>query len=216
MLKSLSYVKDVIPQRQSSYRENLNKIKPDYVVHGDDWASDHQKEIRKEVIELLNQWGGLLEEIPYSREISDISLKNQLLKLGLTGHTRQTRLRQLLKLKPVVRIMEVHNALSALIIENASVELGNKKVNYDGFWSSSLTESTAKGKPDIEAVDMTSRLAMVNDIFEVTTKPMIFDADTGGKIEHFEIAVRSLERAGISAIVIEDKKRFKKEFPTWQ
>ena len=210
VLKSLSYVKDVIPQRQSSYRENLNKIKPDYVVHGDDWASDHQKEIRKEVIELLNQWGGLLEEIPYSREISDISLKNQLLKLGLTGHTRQTRLRQLLKLKPVVRIMEVHNALSALIIENASVELGNKKVNYDGFWSSSLTESTAKGKPDIEAVDMTSRLAMVNDIFEVTTKPMIFDADTGGKIEHFEIAVRSLERAGISAIVIEDKKGLKK------
>ena len=210
VLKSLSYVKDVIPQRQSSYRENLNKIKPDYVVHGDDWASDHQKEIRKEVIELLNQWGGLLEEIPYSREISDISLKNQLLKLGLTGHTRQTRLRQLLKLKPVVRIMEVHNALSALIIENASVELGNKKVNYDGFWSSSLTESTAKGKPDIEAVDMTSRLAMVNDIFEVTTKPMIFDADTWGKIEHFEIAVRSLERAGISAIVIEDKKGLKK------
>lgn len=210
VLNSLTFVKEVIPQTESSYKENLIKLKPDYVVHGDDWKTGHQKEIRKEVIELLDQWGGSLEEIPYSREISDVSLKNQLLRLGLTGNTRQARLKQLLKLKPVVRIMEVHNALSALIVENASIDLKDTKVSYDGFWSSSLTESTAKGKPDIEAVDMTSRLSMVNDIFEVTTKPMIFDADTGGKIEHFEIAIRSLERAGISAVVIEDKKGLKK------
>ncbi len=210
VLKSLNFVKEVIPQTESSYKQNLTKLKPNYVVHGDDWITGHQKEIRKEVIELLGQWNGSLEEIPYSREISDISLKNQLLRLGLTGHTRQARLKQLLKLKPVVKIMEVHNALSALIVENASIDSNDAKISYDGFWSSSLTESTAKGKPDIEAVDLTSRLAMVNDIFEVTTKPMIFDADTGGKIEHFEIAIRSLERAGISAVVIEDKKGLKK------
>jgi phosphoenolpyruvate phosphomutase len=210
VLQALGFVKNVIPQKTSSYKENLFKLKPDYVVHGDDWKTGHQKIIRDEVISILNEWYGELVELPYSKEISDLSLKNQLLKLGLTGNTRQSRLRQLLKIKPVLRIMECHNALSALIIEHASVEVKNKKINYDGFWSSSLTESTAKGKPDIEAVDMTSRLSMVNDIFEVTTKPMIFDADTGGKIEHFEIAVKSLERAGISAVVIEDKKGLKK------
>ncbi len=210
VLESLSFVKDVIPQETSSYKENLIKLKPGYVVHGDDWKTGHQKIIRDEVISILKEFDGELVELPYSKEISDISLKNQLLRLGVTGHTRQARLKQLLKIKPIIRIMECHNALSALIVEHASVEAKQKKINYDGFWSSSLTDSTAKGKPDIEAVDMTSRLAMVNDIFEVTTKPMIFDADTGGKIEHFEIAIRSLERAGVSAVVIEDKKGLKK------
>jgi phosphoenolpyruvate phosphomutase / 2-hydroxyethylphosphonate cytidylyltransferase len=210
VLESLSFVSSVIPQSSASYKENLAFLKPDFVVHGDDWITGSQSRIREEVLSILNDWNGELVEVPYSREISDTSLKNQLLRLGITGQTRQARLRQALKLKPIIRIMESHNALSALIVENAEYDNDGKKEYYDGFWSSSLTESTAKGKPDIEAVDLTSRLAMVNDIFEVTTKPMIFDADTGGKIEHFEIAVRSLERAGVSAVVIEDKKGLKK------
>ena len=210
VLESLSFVSSVIPQSNASYKENLALLKPDFVVHGDDWITGSQSRIREEVLSILKDWNGELVEVPYSREISDTSLKNQLLRLGITGQTRQARLRQALKLKPIIRIMESHNALSALIVENAEYDNDGKKEYYDGFWSSSLTESTAKGKPDIEVVDLTSRLAMVNDIFEVTTKPMIFDADTGGKIEHFEIAVRSLERAGVSAVVIEDKKGLKK------
>jgi len=140
----------------------------------------------------------------------DKNLKNQLMKLGVTTVHRLGRLRQLIKNKPIVRILEAHNALSALIAENTIVERNGDSVSFDGVWSSSLTDSTAKGKPDIEAIDMTSRINAVNDVFEVTTKPMIFDADTGGKTEHFEFTVKSLERTGVSAVVIEDKTGLKK------
>ena len=170
VLESLSFVSSVIPQSNASYKENLALLKPDFVVHGDDWITGSQSRIREEVLSILKDWNGELVEVPYSREISDTSLKNQLLRLGITGQTRQARLRQALKLKPIIRIMESHNALSALIVENAEYDNDGKKEYYDGFWSSSLTESTAKGKPDIEVVDLTSRLAMVNDIFEVNYK----------------------------------------------
>ena len=151
-----------------------------------------------------------LFEVPYSSEINDQNIKNQLIKLGVTGVNRLQRLRYLIRDKKIVRILETHNALSALIAENTTIEVNGKKESFDGFWSSSLTDSTSKGKPDIEAVDMTSRTNAVNDIFEVTTKPLIFDADTGGKTEHFEFTVRSLERTGVSAVVIEDKTGLKK------
>lgn len=210
VINSLSMVSNVVPQEEASYKKNLLKIKPEFVVHGDDWVEGKQLKYRNEVISLLKEWGGKLVEVKYSSEISDKNLKNKLMKLGVTTVNRLSRLRQLIHDKPIVRILEAHNALSALIAENTIVERNGKQVSFDAVWSSSLTDSTAKGKPDIEAIDTTSRLNSVHDIFEVTTKPMIFDADTGGKIEHFEFTVKSLERTGVSAVVIEDKIGLKK------
>jgi len=210
VLKNLSMVTEVIEQNTASYKGNLMQMKPDFVVHGDDWKNGKQSKYRQEVIDLLGEWGGELIEVEYSSDISDKNLKNQLMKLGVTTVHRLGRLRQLIQNKPIVRILEAHNALSALIAENTVVERNGEDVSFDGVWSSSLTDSTAKGKPDIEAIDMTSRINAVNDVFEVTTKPMIFDADTGGKTEHFEFTVKSLERTGVSAVVIEDKTGLKK------
>lgn len=211
VLENLSVVKEVIPQKHASYRENLLALKPDYVVHGDDWLYTSQKKYRQEVMELLKEWGGELIEVPYSKEISEAHIKDNMRKLGITTGTRLGRLRRLIASKPVVKILEVHNALSGLIAENASETLDDGEVvSFDGMWSSSLTDSTSKGKPDIEAVDTTARLTTINEIFEVTTKPMIYDADTGGKAEHFEFTVRSLERTGVSAVIIEDKTGLKK------
>jgi phosphoenolpyruvate phosphomutase len=211
VVENLSMVKEVIEQKSASYKENLLALKPDFVVHGDDWKNSSQKKYREEVIELLNEFGGELVEISYSSDISDMHIKEQMSKLGITTTARQSRLRKLINAKPVVKILETHNALSGLIAENASEIVENgEEVTFDGMWSSSLTDSTSKGKPDIEAVDTTARLTTINEIFEVTTKPMIYDADTGGKAEHFEFTVRSLERTGISAVVIEDKTGLKK------
>lgn len=210
VINSLSMVSSVVPQEEASYKKNITKIKPNFVIHGDDWKNGKQSKYRKEVINILREWGGELIEVPYSSDISDQNLKNQLMKLGVTTVHRLGRLRSLIKVKPTIRILEAHNALSALIAENTTVERNGESVSFDGVWSSSLTDSTAKGKPDIEAIDITSRINAVNEMFEVTTKPMIFDGDTGGKIEHFELTVKSLERTGVSAVVIEDKIGLKK------
>ena len=211
VLENLTMVKEVIPQESASYRENLLKLKPDFVVHGDDWKYSSKKRYRQEVIELLKEWGGKLVEVPYSKDISEANIKENMRKLGITTGARLGRLRRLIEVKPVVKILETHNALSGLIAENALETLENGEiVSFDGMWSSSLTDSTSKGKPDIEAVDTTARLITINEIFEVTTKPMIYDADTGGKAEHFKFTVRSLERTGVSAVVIEDKTGLKK------
>jgi len=211
VLENIALIKEIIPQKNASYKENLLRIKPNYVVHGDDWKINHQKKYRQEVIELLKSWGGELIEIPYTQNINDLRIKDEMTKLGITTTARQSRLRHLIDAKPIVKILEVHNALSGLIVENARETLDNGEIiTFDGMWSSSLTDSTSKGKPDIEAVDTTARLTTINEIFEVTTKPMIYDADTGGKPEHFEFTVRSLERTGVSAAIIEDKTGLKK------
>ena len=210
VVENLSLVDEVVPQNSASYRENLLKIKPDYVVHGDDWRYNYKRKYREEVIELLKLWGGELIEVPYSKEISEAKLREEQKRVGITTGLRLARLRRLIYSKPVVRVLEVHNALSALIAENTRVETEDGLIEFDGMWSSSLTDSTAKGKPDIEAVDLTSRLNTVNEIFEVTTKPLIFDGDTGGRPEHFAFTVRSLERTGVSAVIIEDKTGLKK------
>ncbi|MDB9747801.1 phosphoenolpyruvate mutase [Gammaproteobacteria bacterium] len=210
VIKSLSFVSKIIPQETASYKNNLIDLRPDVVVHGDDWKKGALSRYRQEVIDVLNDQGGTLVEIPYSKEISDVNIKNQLLKYGVTTMSRIGRLRRLVRSKKVIRMLESHNPLSALLAENSFFINSNETITYDGMWSSSLTDSTARGKPDIEAVDITSRLGTVNDIFEVTTKPMIFDADTGGKLEHFEFTVKSLERTGVSAVVIEDKIGLKK------
>ena len=211
VLENLSMVKEVIPQDSASYKENLKKIQPNYVVHGDDWQTNYQKKYRNEVIEILNKYDGKLVEVSYSNDINEMQIKEQMTKLGITTSARMGRLRKLISAKPVVKILEVHNALSGLIAQNATeTTIDDEEVSFDGMWSSSLTDSTSKGKPDIEAVDTTARLTTINEIFEVTTKPLIYDADTGGKAEHFEFTVRSLERTGVSAVIIEDKTGLKK------
>lgn len=211
VLENLYMIKNIIPQDSASYKDNLLKIQPDFVIHGDDWQFGYQKKYRTEVLELLRQWNGKLIEVPYSHDINEIKVKENIKKLGITSTARQSRLKKLLKAKKVLKILEVHNALSGLIVENASEVLEDGEiVTFDGMWSSSLTDSTSKGKPDIEAVDTTARLTTINEIFEVTTKPLIYDADTGGKPEHFEFTVKTLERVGVSAVIIEDKTGLKK------
>ena len=210
VIKNIKGVSQVVAQDTLDYRINLEKFKPHFVVHGDDWKEGVQSRTREQVINCLAQWNGELIEVEYTQSISSTKLNQSLLEIGVTSDIRRSRLRRLINAKPIVRILEAHNALSALIAENTSVQRNGVNVSFDGVWSSSLTDSTAKGKPDIEAIDITSRINAVNDIFEVTTKPMIFDGDTGGKIEHFEFTVRSLDRIGVSAIIIEDKTGLKK------
>jgi len=210
VIENIKDVTRVIPQETLDYRPNLKNIKPDFVVHGDDWKEGIQIKTRQQVIETIANWGGELIEIPYTHGISSTQLNNSMAVIGTTVDVRRARLRRLINAKPILRILEAHNPLSALIAENTIVKRNEKNVSFDGIWSSSLTDSTAKGKPDIEAVDITSRINSVNDIFEVTSKPMLFDADTGGRAEHFEFTVRSLERSGVSAVIIEDKIGLKK------
>jgi phosphoenolpyruvate mutase len=210
IISEIKGVDNVIQQNAHSYTENLVKLKPDFVVHGDDWREGSQKEIRSDVINTLKQWEGKLIEIPYTNNISSSILNKKIKEIGTTPNIRLSLLKRLLKAKPLIRLNEAHNGLSGLITEKTRVKKNGRIIEFDAMWSSSLTDSTAKGKPDIEAIDMTSRMNTVNDIFEVTTKPMIFDADTGGKIEHFSFTVKSLERLGVSAVVIEDKIGLKK------
>jgi phosphoenolpyruvate phosphomutase / 2-hydroxyethylphosphonate cytidylyltransferase len=210
IIEEIKGVKKVIPQTTHSYVDNLLLLKPDYVVHGDDWEKGTQANVRKDVIETLKKWGGKLVEIPYTKGISSTILNEKLKEIGTTPNIRLSMLRRLLSAKPLIRLNEAHNGLSGLITEKITALHKGKKIEFDGMWSSSLTDSTAKGKPDIEAIDMTSRMTTVNDIFDVTTKPMVFDADTGGKAEHFCFTVKSLERLGVSAVVIEDKIGLKK------
>lgn len=210
VVMNLKHVVNVVGQSKLDYRDNLRDLKPDIVVHGDDWKTGVQSGTRQQVIDVLQEWGGELVEIPYTTGISSSQLSNAIRDAGTTFNTRSSYLRRLLKVKSIIRVNEVHHGLSGLITEKTIAERDGKTVRFDGMWSSSLTDSAAKGKPDIEAIDMTSRMQSVNEIFEVTTLPMIFDGDTGGKLEHFPFTVRSLERLGVSAIMIEDKTGLKK------
>lgn len=202
---NLKGVDRVIPQETLDYVPNLRMLKPDYVVHGDDWKEGVQRETRQQVIDVLAEWGGELIEPSYTVGISSTQLKKALQEVGTTPDIRRALLRRLLNVKDIVRVMEAHSGLSGLIIENCRVQKANGQHEFDAMWLSSLTDSTCKGKPDIECVDLTSRLHTVNDILEVTTKPIIYDGDSGGLSDHFVFTVRTLERLGISAVVIEDK-----------
>lgn len=210
VVQNLKGVSEVIPQTTLDYRSNLEKIKPDFVVHGDDWMEGVQKETRRKVIETMDKWGGKVIDVPYTKGISSSQLNAKIKEIGTTPEIRLKRLRRLIEAKPIVRICESHSGLTGLIIENTSVSINGIKKEFDGMWSSSLTDSTNKGKPDIEAVDLTTRLHDLNDALECTTKPVIYDGDTGGKTEHFVFTVRTLERLGISAVIIEDKVGLKK------
>jgi len=210
IVENIKGVDKVVPQETLDYRPNLKLLKPDFVVHGDDWKEGVQKNIRQQAIDTLAEWGGEVIDVPYTQGISSTILNQQIKEIGTTPDVRLKRLRRLLDAKPLIRILESHNGLTGLIIENASVNIDGVKREFDGMWSSSLTDSTSMGKPDIEAVDLTTRLHAINNTLECTTKPIIFDGDTGGKIEHFVFTVRTLERLGISAVIIEDKVGLKK------
>ncbi len=210
IVKNIKGVTDVVPQNEWDYSPNLLKYKPEFMIHGDDWLEGPLKKYRQIALEALNTYGGKLIEIPYTKGISSTSMSRQMHELGTTPEIRKSTLKRLLACKKLVTILETHSPISALIAENASVEIDGIVRRFDGFWSSSLTDSTEMGKPDIEALDISKRLSNINNIFDVTTKPLIMDADTGGKVEHFLLNVRSMERLGISAVIIEDKKGLKK------
>ncbi len=210
VVESIKGVSRIVPQKTLDYRPNLRELKPDFVVHGDDWKSGIQRETRQQVIDTLAKWGGKLVEPKYTSNISSTALNQALKEIGTTPQIRQQRLHRLLKARPIVRGIEAHSGLSALIVEHAHVKEGGARKEFDFIWISSLTDSTLKGKPDTELVDLTSRMGTVADVLEVTTKPVIFDGDTGGQLEHFPYTVRSLERVGVSAVIIEDKTGAKK------
>lgn len=210
VIAAIKGVARVVPQETLDYVPNLRKYKPDYVVHGDDWREGVQQETRARVMAALEEWGGSLVEVPYTPGISSTRLHGAMKEIGTTPDIRRNALRRMLNAKPIVRFADLHNALSGLIIENTFVNTPNGRREFDGMWASSLTDSTAKGKPDIEAVDVSSRMATLNEVLEVTTKPIIYDGDTGGKPEHFVFTVRTLERLGVSAVIIEDKTGLKK------
>ena len=205
IVENLKGVEKVVPQTTLDYVPNLNEIRPDYVVHGDDWKTGIQREVRQRVIETLAEWGGKLVEPKYTEGISSTDLIAAVKAQGITPGKRMKTLRRLIDAKPIVRILEAHNGLTGLIVEKTSIEKDGQKIEFDGIWESSLTDSTAKGKPDTELVDFSSRFSTIEEILEVTTKPMIVDGDTGGRIDHFKFRVKTLERLGVSAIIIEDK-----------
>ena len=209
MFESLKYVRRVVVQESLDYTDVLEQLKPDIVVHGDDWLVGYQANIRAKVIETLKQWNGELVEFPYTHTPTEETLSNLDALLSLP-ETRRSRLRKLMAYKPCLSVCEAHNGITGLIVEKTAVDTPNGRKQFDAMWVSSLCDSTAKGKPDIELVDMTSRLNTLEEIMEVTTKPIILDGDTGGQIEHFVYNVQTLERMGISAIIIEDKKGLKK------
>lgn len=210
LYKSIDGVDEVVVQNDMLYDDVISKLRPDYVVHGDNWKDGPEKAIHAHVEELLKTYGGELVDVPYTYNDKVKKIDLQLREKLAMPEYRRKRLRQLISLTPIVKAMEAHSGLTGLIVEKTIVERDGKLDQFDAMWLSSLCDSTAKGKPDIELVDMTSRFRTIDDITEVTTKPIIFDGDTGGLTEHFVYTVRSLERMGVSAVIIEDKKGLKK------
>lgn len=210
ILKNLKMVHQVIPQNTLDYTYNLKKIKPDYVVHGNDWRQGVQEKIREKVIKVLKKWNGRLVEPQYTQNVSSTLIKKKILKSGITNEQRKLKLKRLINSKKLVRVIESHSGLSALITENLSFYKKDEFLEFDAVWSSSLTDSTLRAKPDNQAIDYSVRINGLNDILQATLKPIIFDGDNGGRLEHIGYLIKNLERIGVSAIVIEDKKGLKK------
>ena len=210
LYRSLEGVEEVVIQEDMLYDDVITLVRPDYILHGDNWVKGPESAIREHVKTLLDEYGGELVDIPYTYNEKVKKIDLQLREKLAMPEYRRKRLRQLLEMTPIVKAMEAHSGLTGLIVEKTVVEKEGKLDQFDAMWISSLCDSTAKGKPDIELVDMTSRFRTIEDITEVTTKPIIFDGDTGGLTEHFVYTVRSLERMGVSAVIIEDKKGLKK------
>lgn len=212
-VRALPGVKDAVIQRDMMYSDVIDSLKPDIIVHGDNWCNPEAPEyfIRQNVEACLKRYGGKIVDVPYTfdpevKRIDDLDKE----RLAMPEYRRK-RLRQLIKMCPIVKTIEAHSGLTGLIAEKTVVRQEDGRLDqFDAMWVSSLCDSTAKGKPDIELVDMSSRLRTIDDIMEVTTKPIILDGDTGGLTEHFVYNVRTLERVGVSAVIIEDKTGLKK------
>ena len=205
VVQNVKNVSRVIPQETLDYVPNLNALKPDYVVHGDDWKSGVQSGTRQGVIDALSSWGGELIEVPYTKGISSTALIGAMKEIGVTPDIRRRQLRRLLAAKPLINFIDVHSGLTGRIAEDVIAEVGSMKRSFDGMWAGSLSDATMRGRPDIESVDISSRMAVLDDIVDATTKPIIYDGDSGGRDEHFAYTVRALERVGVSAVIIEDK-----------
>ncbi len=206
LVESVRFVQQVVCQDEMDLVTNLRRYQPHYLVHGSDWRVSTSRYVRQKAIEALSEWGGQLVEPDYTEGVSSTALLEGLYKKSVQPEERIGMLHRLMEAKPLVRVMEAHNGISGMVVQSASVLSANGlKREFDAIWLSSLTDSTVKGKPDIEFVDLSSRIVTVNDILECTTKPIIYDGDTGGRIEHFPLMVRRLERLGVSAVIIEDK-----------
>lgn len=210
LIKSVPGVSQVVEQKTVMYDDIIKLIRPDYVIHGDNWLNGPTKAIRDNVVNLLNTYGGKIIDVPYTQNENVKHVDDKIREKLMMPEFRRKRLKQLLQIRPIVKVMEVHSGLTGLIVEKTVVEHEGELDQFDAMWISSLCDSTAKGKPDIELVDMTSRFRTIDDVMEVTTKPIVFDGDTGGQIEHFVYTIRSLERMGVSAIIIEDKTGLKR------
>lgn len=208
LLENFKQISKIIPQESLDYTKNLELIRPDYVVHGDDWKSGIQKKTRAKVIKTLKKWSGKLIELKYKKNISLKSIY-KIFEKGSLPDIRRSKLKRVLTAKGFVRVLEAHDALSGLIVENATHYKKSRYETFDAMWSSSLADSLTKGKPDDQSVDYSSRILGLSQILETTTKPIIFDADNGGRIEHLPGLVRNLERIGVSAMIIEDKTGYK-------
>ena len=206
IISSIEGISKVIAQDEWDYSKNLIKVKPDYFVHGDDWNFNGELQLKKNALIALSKFGGKLIEIKHTKNISSAKLKLNTLGVGTTPDVRKSKLKRLIQTGKFLRFIEVHSPISAIIAENTILTKKKQRLFYDGFWSSSLTDSINNGKPDNESLDISRRLQTINQIFDTTTKPLIMDFDSGGKLEHFEINIRSAEKIGISAIIIEDKK----------
>lgn len=210
MVKKLHNVSDVVVQNSIMYDDIVNEIRPDYIIHGDNWSGEVMVEIKNNILDVLDKYGGELIEVPYTFNENVLKIDKQMKEKLSMPELRRSRLKKLLNIVPIIKTIEVHSGLTGLIAEKTVIADNNHIDQFDAMWISSLCDSTEKGKPDIELVDMTSRFRTINDIMEVTTKPIIFDGDTGGIAEHFVYTVRSLERMGVSAVIIEDKVGLKK------
>ncbi len=210
IIKNIKFVSKIVKQNEWDDTIILKKLKPEFVIHGDDWKNGPQKNLRNKVIKTIKRWGGKLIEVPYTKKISSSSIHKKIKNIYFNSNSRVSILKRLINSKKIVRVLESHSALTGLIVENLKIEKGDKIETFDAMWSSSLTDSTLRGKPDNQSVDYSTRISGLNEIMDVTTKPVIFDGDNGGRVEHIKFLVRSLERAGVSALVLEDKSGLKK------
>ena len=210
ILSGIKFIDRIVEQNNWDYSENIKRYKPNYFIHGDDWKIGIQKNQRDKVIRTLKRYKGKLIEVAFDNNISSTDIKNKIIKFGTISDNRVSRLKRLFHAKSIVKILESHNSLTGLIIENLKVSKKNSFNEFDGMWSSSLTDSATMGKPDNSSVDFSSRLTNLNEMMEVTSKLLVFDADNGGQLEHLPFLVRSLERIGTSAIIMEDKVGLKK------
>lgn len=210
LFENLKYVNKVIPQKTLDYRPNLRKIKPNYVVHGDDWKKGILKSTRQQVVNELKKWSGKLIEPKYTKNISSSEIRDQIYQTYKIKNNRTSFLKRLIKVKDITRIVESHSPLASILIEKKKILSKGGIKEFDGFWSSSLTDSLLKGKPDNQSLELSKRILGIDDIMDVTSKPLIIDADNGGRIEHIGYLVKTLERIGVSAMIIEDKKGLKR------